>query len=143
MTLRQAAREVCGGPEVAPPPHRENNTRMAQRLLVVFLFGAIGCSADPVGLVYDPCFDGADCEALADACFSVTNPANGITDNFCSVGCNSDRDCPFDARGDVGACLSVEGGLQICYERCFDDLDCPSGFGCFDTTVADPICLPL
>ena len=103
----------------------------------------VGCTSDPVGFVYDPCFDSNDCEALADACFSVTTPNTGVTDSFCSVDCDTDRDCPFDTRGVIGACLQVEDGLPICYERCVDDFDCPTGFGCFPTTENDPICLPI
>ncbi len=99
---------------------------------------------------YEGCFDSQDCVAGA-TCFTVTNPTNGIPDSFCSASCVDDLDCPVDvATGYGGACFSVESGSEIddlvvpiCYARCDFDTDCPLGFGCFDTTAADPVCLPL
>jgi hypothetical protein len=74
------------------------------------------------------------------------------TYGFCTSVCAADADCPLDASGERGACLSFDGGmLFLCYERCTADVECLEGFGCVDglrtadggTIRFPPVCLPV
>lgn len=102
---------------------------------------APGCSNDD-GRAYDLCRDSSDCRDTLDGC-SIIDTATTRA-GICTNSCASDFDCPFDRREIRGACLSIGGSPFVCFERCFDDLDCPSSFFCTPTTggAAETICLP-
>jgi hypothetical protein len=102
--------------------------------------------------VYESCGLTEDCESLADRCQSltVTYPDTGTwTGGLCTYGCVNDADCIAGSTGEAGACYVILGLPDaVCYERCFDDLDCPGGFRCVEATddlgnpLGDAICLP-
>lgn len=68
-----------------------------------------------------------------------------VADGLCTHGCRDDLDCPESwYSGIQGACYDIGYGF-LCYERCFVDSDCPTGFYCIDTVggvSGDAICLP-
>ena len=85
------------------------------------------------------CSGGLTCEM-----FTVGSASTRL----CSrTGCASDNDCPFDARGGRGACLSFGGGTSACWERCGIRGDCANTtqFDCTTTvggfTAPVPVCV--
>jgi hypothetical protein len=84
----------------------------------------------PTGTVrnYRSCFASSDCRD-APQCVTFTVTGAG-TANICSLtGCRNDDDCPIDARGGRGACLSFDGGTtSACWERCNVRGDCEDTF---------------
>ncbi|MEM9188441.1 MAG: hypothetical protein AAGF12_04670 [Myxococcota bacterium] len=118
-------------------------TRFASTALVLFgSFAFTGCVVE--NRVYENCFDGSDCAAPADGCYSIPGVNTGILENICSLQCTSDFQCPDSFfSGQPGACLSVDGTpLFFCNERCDFDSDCRFGFLCAPTTTGDRICFP-
>ncbi len=104
-------------------------------------------------LAYAPCYDDGECDGR-DFCawheLSYPDPYDSrrtvvVEDGICTHGCGSDAQCPDSpVSGLQGACYDIGYGL-LCYERCFDDYDCPSGFYCVSTVggvTGDAICLP-
>ncbi len=77
---------------------------------------------------YRSCFASSDCRS-APECVSFTVIGAGSA-NICSrTNCRSDDDCPLDARGGRGACLSFDGGTtRACWERCNFRADCEDTF---------------
>lgn len=123
--------------------------------------GASGCfvtvdDGDPAytyPLAYEWCVDDRDCD-VEDWCeyqtFTYEDPYDPrrdvtVSDGLCTHDCGSDYDCPEDwETGMQGACYDVGYGF-LCYQRCFVDSDCPSGYACIDTVggvTGDAICLP-
>jgi hypothetical protein len=127
---------------------------MNKLTLAFSLFGlaaaASGCTI--VTPVYGNCDSTAECESLADRCESltVTYPDTGtFTEGLCTYSCLGDGDCVTGSTGENGACYVILGLPEaLCYERCFDDLDCTFGFRCVEATdelgnpLGDAICLP-
>lgn len=76
---------------------------------------------------YRSCLASSDCRDPSLEC--VTFDVAGRREAVCSTtGCRSDDDCPFDARGGRGACLSFGGGVAACWERCNFRADCEDTF---------------
>ncbi len=71
----------------------------------------LGCSTSDVSRSL-----GARCESERE-CDELCLMGNNFPDGFCSVTCESDADCPDDAR-----CVRGQGGR--CLFRCNDDDDC-------------------
>lgn len=102
--------------------------------------------------IYESCATVDECEALADRCQSVTityADTGTFMGAHCTNGCVTDADCVTGSTGEAGACYTILGlPNAVCYERCFDDLDCASGYRCVDATdevgnpLGDSICLP-
>jgi hypothetical protein len=121
-------------------------TRVSAVVLAVI---ASGCSvqvADGAIAAYDECSIGstAQCQA-GTGCFtiSVEGTSAGLCTDFCTVA----AECPIDARGVVGECLSFDGGASFtCFERCAFSSDCAPGWACHDAAGGQsfpPICLPI
>lgn len=120
-----------------------------KRMVLVFAAAvaamASGCvvEVDDTRLIYETCDFDSDCEAATDGCFGVTvNYGTHVaSDNMCSLNCASHAECI-----DNGRCYDVGGsGVFICYQSCFDDLDCPAFWSCISTVGGvpfDAICLP-
>lgn len=72
---------------------------------------------------YRSCFASSDCRSAPEC---VRFNVGGVVSDICSrTGCRSDDDCPIDARGGRGACLSFDGGTtRACWERCNFRADC-------------------
>lgn len=77
---------------------------------------------------YRSCFSSSDCRN-APQCVQFTVTGAGTANICSSTGCFSDDDCPLDARGGRGACLSFDGGAtRACWERCNVRGDCEDTF---------------
>ena len=101
--------------------------------------GAIGniCLPDngggPTVQHYRPCSVSADCvDGLL--CINYSVPPTGNANLCSSSPCVNDDDCPFDARGGRGACLTFGGGVRACWERCNTRGDCTNTVD-FDCTT--------
>jgi len=97
--------------------------------------------------IYDTCGVVGECEGLADTCYATSIDYGDYvaTNNTCSLFCTSDAQCPNGSTGEAGGCYDVSGDF-VCYERCFNDADCPSSidFVCADVAGSggDSICIP-
>ncbi len=97
---------------------------------------------------YRSCLASSDCRDPSLEC--VTFDVLGRREAVCSrTNCFDDDDCPLDARGGRGACLSFGGGTSACWERCNFRADCEDTFDWDCTTnvggnVAPPpgVCAP-
>jgi hypothetical protein len=101
------------------------------------------CGSDEVR-AYDECAIGSidQCEP-GTGCFTIS--LEGIAAGLCTDFCSSSLDCPLDARGFAGECISFAGGDFTCFESCIDSSDCAAGWACRTSAGADsfpPICLP-
>lgn len=125
-------------------------TRLALVMLAVLAAPSVlaGCRSDPVVVAipaYDECDPSFDQCEPGTGCFTVS--VDGATAGLCTDFCGSAADCPRDARGVRGECISFDGGSSFeCFERCVDSADCAAGWAC--TTAAGgqsfpPICLPI
>ena len=109
---------------------------------LVVMGSTAGCVVDDT---YAFCVDDNDCSDLDDQCIFLDVP--GVTSgSFCTHGCSGDFDCESNF-GFAGACYDVQGsGVPLCYQTCFDDLDCYSSSVCIEALlpggVSDFICLP-
>ena len=107
------------------------------------------CLPNPGGPVggfvnnYRSCVASTDCRDSSLEC--VTFDVAGRREAVCSrTGCFSDSDCPIDARGGRGACLSFGGGTSACWERCEFRADCEDTFDwdCATSVNGNPVPLP-
>lgn len=111
--------------------------------LVVGVMGsAAGCSLDNT---YATCSSDASCNDTFDQCFAVTVGPASTSGQFCSRTCASDSDCESNF-GYSGACYSVEGTTQLCYQRCTVNADCYGSSVCIELSLttggSDYICVP-
>jgi hypothetical protein len=98
---------------------------------------------------YEACTT-AGCSSASEGCATVD--VEGSTAGMCTSACTIDpetmeSDCPLDARGVPGRCLSLDAGVTTrCWEACLDDQDCPTDWSCLTSIGAltvDPICVPI
>ncbi len=84
--------------------------------------GGTGVIASP----YESCQPGDDCTQGTD-CLETTLPVSaGFTGALCTVGCNTDLDCPQDLTNYAAICVNDQ-----CYTQCPDGgALCPYGTGC-------------
>ncbi|MGF1468159.1 MAG: hypothetical protein ACFCGT_18725 [Sandaracinaceae bacterium] len=95
--------------------------------------------------LYTACAETAQCD-VPEACFEIETDFS--VGRFCSLDCVDDFDCPSTT--DLGAfCIRAAGDINpdICYQRCFDDLDCFSSSICVDLIDDEhgamlPVCVP-
>jgi hypothetical protein len=127
---------------------------MNKLTLALSLFGLAaavsGCTI--VTPVYGNCDTTSECESLADRCQDLTityTDTGTFNAGLCTYACSSDSECVSGSTGENGACYTILGlTSSVCYERCFDDLDCAYNFRCVDATdeagnpLGDAICLP-
>lgn len=103
-------------------------------------YGAFVCAAGgvclprPGGTVggtvqnYRSCSVSSDCRTSTLECVRF-NVGGAIQDICTRSGCRTDADCPIDARGGNGLCLSFDGGsTTACWERCNFRADCENTF---------------
>lgn len=88
---------------------------------------------------YEPCSFDDQCPLDAE-CWDIEVDYGDVivADANCTYTCEFDDECVYDGR-----CLDA-AGPPLCYERCFDDLDCFDGFACIDLADdLDPVCAPF
>lgn len=118
-------------------------------LATAFLgLGLVGCPAT-ARPSYDPCERNSDCQD-GDSCIEIAFPRGPIeaARSMCTrQRCRTDNDCARDARGGLAACLTFEGGLPTCFERCDARADCADNWSCESVSPASGgdtrICVPL
>lgn len=116
--------------------------KMASMVVVATAALSSACSNDDVR-AYDECSIGSfdECEP-GTGCFTITVE---VSAGLCTTECFDALDCPTDARGFSGQCISFGGGAFTCFESCSSSADCAFGWACRTTAGVDsfpPICLP-
>jgi hypothetical protein len=108
----------------------------------VTVMGSVsGCVIDDT---YTRCSGSADC-VDGDDCWLVQLGPAGTSGRFCSYTCTSDLNCESNF-GFSGACYSLEGTNQLCYQRCVLDSDCYVSSVCVEVISTaggiDFVCVP-
>lgn len=109
-----------------------------------------GWTTTPALYDYESCYYGGTCEV---GCVNISQNWGTSTnvDAICSRPCSQDADCAQSYNGDYGYCAkgSILGAAAgTCFERCYYDSDCVTGFVCAtdkDVTGVDlgtQICVP-
>lgn len=94
---------------------------------------------------YDECFelgeDPGDCSTFTGGCFTIST--SSATAGVCTSLCDTGDDCPVDSRGVQGLCVGFPAQPTTCFESCFVDAECASGFFCDPVSTGGPtVCLP-
>lgn len=120
--------------------------------LAVLGTGCIVENATP----YEPCGSNRDCVGFdSDTCAGVIQNWGGgdvVEDGICTTyDCSSDFDCARSHNGSLGFCspYAILGtNPYVCFERCYYDGDCATGFTCanskevYGLVAGEQICVP-
>ena len=117
---------------------------MRRSLLTALVFvlaplALVACSEPPCHEDYQSCESTSECGA-GGTCSELTWEFG--SDSICSLGCESELDCPREG-GRTGRCVAVGGSGDFrCYPECNNDSHCPEGWVCQLVSTGDAICLP-
>lgn len=114
-----------------------------------------GCVTDNP-YAYQACKTSRDCSGLdADTCVGVTQNWGGgdvVSNGVCTTyACSSDYDCARSHNNELGYCSKnaiLGTDPFVCYERCYYDADCATGFVCatsyevYGLRAGESICVP-
>jgi hypothetical protein len=92
----------------------------------------------PTRSVYAQCTSGSQCDASD--CWPVTVEYENasVSQALCTYSCAAHDDCDFGGR-----CFAVGDTPALCYQPCYEDIDCRTGFTCADIDEAiEKACLP-
>lgn len=96
---------------------------------IALALSVIGCGGGGSGVIaspYESCQPGDTC-TQGTVCSETTLPVSaGFTGALCTVGCNTDQDCPQDLNNYAAICVNGQ-----CYTQCpAGNSTCPYGTGC-------------